>query len=68
MNIVEHAWDKLDKCLHSRNPLLCNLDELWDALVEEWGNLDLSYVRKLYNSMPHRVAALVDAKGYYTKY
>ena len=53
MNIIEHAWDELDRCLRSRNPLPRNLDELWDALVEEWGNLDLSYVRKLYNSMPH---------------
>ena len=35
MNIIEHAWDKVDRCLCARTPLPRNLDELWDALVEE---------------------------------
>ena len=45
MNIIEHAWDEVDKCLHARTPLSRNLDELWDVLVEEWAKLDISYVR-----------------------
>jgi transposase len=68
MNIIEHAWDEVDRHLRARNPLPRNLDELWDALVEEWGKLDISYVRRLYESMPHRVKALAAAKGRYTKY
>ena len=68
MNIIEHAWDEVDRCLRARTPLPRNLDELWDALVEEWAKLDISYVRNLYKSMPHRVAALLEAQGQYTKY
>lgn len=68
MNIIEHAWDEEDRCLRARTPLPRNLDELWDVLVEEWAKLDISYVRNLYESMPRRVAALLEAQGQYTKY
>ena len=68
MNIIEHAWDEVDRCLHARTPLPRNLDELWDALVEEWEKLDILYVQNLYKSMPRCVAALLEAQGQYTKY
>ncbi|KAH7904550.1 hypothetical protein BJ138DRAFT_1018994 [Hygrophoropsis aurantiaca] len=42
--------------------------ELWEALVEEWGNIEMDFVRKLYESMPRRVEALLEAKGSHTKY
>ena len=68
MNIIEHAWQHLDQKLRARKPLPTNLDELWVALQEEWGRMDIGYVRMLYESMLRRVAALKDAKGGYTKY
>lgn len=68
MNIIGHAWDQLDIQLRSRPLLPKNLDKLWDALVEEWGNLDLEKVRDLYRSCPRRVAALDKSKGWHTKY
>ena len=68
MNIIEHAWDKVDRCLCARTPLPRNLNELWDVLVEKWVKLDISYVQNLYKSMPCRVAALLVAQGQYTKY
>jgi hypothetical protein len=38
------------------------------ALQEEWANLDLAYVHKLYNSIPSRILALHKSKGHYTRY
>jgi DDE superfamily endonuclease len=68
MNIIEHFWDELDRCLCARTPLPHNLDKLWDALVEEWVKLDISYVQNLYESMLRCVAALLKGQGQYTKY
>jgi hypothetical protein len=68
MNIIENCWDYLEHMVRARNPLPRNLEELWVALQEEWGRLDVQKIRKLYESMPRRVAALDAAKGSYTKY
>ena len=68
VNIIEPVWGHLDKQVHKSNPLPRNLDELWDALKEEWDNLDTEYITNLYHSIPHRLQAVRDAKGSYTKY
>ena len=68
MNVIEHVWDHLDKLIRKWDPLPKNLDELWEALREEWENLDIAYIQNLYSSWPRRVAALVKAEGKYTKY
>ena len=68
MNIIEHAWDLVDRCLHAWSTLPSNLEELWIALKEEWEKLDLGSIMNLYSSMPRRVEALKCAKGSYTKY
>ena len=68
MNIIEHAWEYLERRVHSRTPLPRNLGELWEALVEEWGNIEDDYITKLYESMPDRVQALLEAKGAHTRY
>ena len=68
MNIIEHAWDLVDRRLHARSTLPSNLEELWIALKEEWEKLDLESIMNLYSSMPCRVEALKCAKGSYTKY
>lgn len=68
MNLIEHAWDVLDRQLRARPTLPSNLDELWEILQEEWQKLDMSLVRRLYHSMPHHTAVLWKANGSYTKY
>ncbi|KAI0245576.1 hypothetical protein BJV78DRAFT_1137559, partial [Lactifluus subvellereus] len=64
----EHVWDQLDASIHARCPLPHNSREMWSALQEEWANFSMEALHKLYESMPHRVAALVEAKGSHTKY
>lgn len=68
MNIIEHAWDALERRVRERPNLPRNLEELWVALSEEWVNLGLGVVGVLYESMPRRIVALKDAKGGHTKY
>ena len=67
-NIIEHVWNYIDQRVHSRTVLPPNLDELWDALREEWENMDMEFIVGLYESLPRRTAALVEAEGGYTKY
>lgn len=68
MNIIEHAWNLLDRRIRARTPLPQNLDQLWLMLKEEWERLDLDTIKELYRSMPNRLQALDDARGSYTKY
>ena len=68
MNIIEHVWDHLEHHVRTQTKLPSNVTELWDALVEEWHNIEDDYIVSLYKSMPRRVQALLDAKGGHTKY
>ena len=42
--------------------------ELGERVEEEWGATPASVCRDLVESMPRRVAAVIRAKGGYTKY
>ena len=68
MNIIENLWDHLDRMVRSRDPLPRNLDELWEALKEEWANIDQGYIDSLYASLPNRVRELLKANGGETHY
>lgn len=68
INIIEHVWDRLDRQVRSRNPLPQTEDQLWAALLEEWAKLDVEFIQKLYESLPRRVQAVVNAKGGNTRY
>jgi len=37
-----------------------------EVLPEIWENIQEAYFEKLWKSMPNRVAAVLDAKGWYT--
>jgi len=67
-NIIEPVWDYLDRRIRARLVQPTNLDQLWEALQEEWAKIDIHYIRKLYESIPRRVNALLRAKGSWTKY
>ena len=68
INIIKHVWDQIDHLVRSRDPLPCNRDELWEVLQEEWENFPQEALDKLYESMPHRIAAVIAARGGNTKY
>lgn len=68
MNIIEHVWDELDRRVRRRGHLPTSKDNLWEILEEEWDCLPVSYIQKLYASMPERVEVLRQAKGNHTRY
>ena len=68
VSIIEHVWEEIDRAIRRRERRPTTLDQLWQAIQEEWAKLDVNYIRTLYDSMPRRVAALKKAKGGYIKY
>jgi transposase len=68
LNPIEHVWDHLERAVRQRRPHPRNMRELATVLEEEWVNLDRSYLEKLVESMPRRVQAVLESKGYPTRY
>lgn len=67
-NPIEHAWDILGRRVRQRNPAPRNVEELKQALVEEWNNLPQPMIDGLILSMGNRIQALLRARGGNTRY
>jgi len=68
MNPIEHVWDYIGQKVNTRDPPLQNLNDLRIALQQEWLSIPQDYLNKLVDSLPRRVVALLEAKGYHTRY
>lgn len=68
LNIIEQVWDQLDRLVRAREALPRNRNELWDALQEEWLNISQDSIDRLFESMPRRVQAVIEARGGNTRY
>jgi len=68
LNPIEHVWDYLEKAVHNRKLHPKNIEELSIYLNGEWEKLDRNFLQNLVNSMPRRVAAVINSKGNPTKY
>jgi len=76
LNPIEHIWTYMKRQLHKRFPHLKNMpggpaavkEALADALQEIWKGIPESLLESLYSSMPRRIAAVIKAEGWYTKY
>ena len=66
LNPIENLWSILDQKMKKRTPN--NADELFACIEEAWCNLDQDLLQRLAESMPNRCQAVLDAKGYATKY
>jgi transposase len=66
LNPIENLWQELDVMCRDRK---CNTKEdLFNVLQEAWNRIPLDYLNALVESMPRRLNAVIDAKGYATKY
>jgi len=68
LNPIEHLWDHLKRRLGEYERPSVGMMELWDRVEKEWGKIEAGVCQNLIESMPRRVAAVVKAKGGYTKY
>ena len=68
LNPIEHLWNILKRKIQQRRPLPQNLDQLKDAIYEEWRSMDPSLLKKLVASMRCRILSVIRSKGFQTKY
>ena len=76
LNPIEHIWAYMKRQLNKKYPNLLSMpggpevvkEALADALLEIWNGIPESLLESLYTSMPRRVAAVIKAEGWYTRY
>ena len=74
LNPIENLWAILKAKVFERHPYLgpgkgaADLEQLIDAIKESWDVIEDEVLEELINSMPRRIAAIIDAEGWYTKY
>lgn len=66
LNPIEHLWDEIGRRLRtesisSKSALKLKITKIWDEIAA-------SVTTKLVESMPRRLQAVIDAKGYSTRY
>lgn len=66
INPIEHLWDYLDRQIRKHE--ISSKEDLKNALIEEWNKIPPHVTSNLVNSMPKRIAAIINSKGYPTKY
>ena len=64
---IENLCADLKKRLEEGNPEIPK-SQLWKVVDEEWERTPKEYCKKLFASMPERLAAVIKAKGGYTRY
>lgn len=68
LNPIEPVWHELKTLIARRPHPPTSVEELKQAVFEEWDALDISDINKHICTMPDRVRAIMDARGGNTKY
>ena len=61
VNIAENCWELSEDALMGRK--LSSFQAYQPSMREAWRNIPIDTIRKLFKSMPLRVAKLIAAKG-----
>ena len=67
LNPIENLWRILKHKLH-QDGTINTAEKLWNQFEKEWENISGDICKKLIDSMPKRLAAVIKAKGGPTKY
>ena len=68
LNPIEHAWDMLQSDVAVRPVQPRSLEELQQALIQEWTNLDQNRLARLIQSMRRCCLAVINARGGHNRY
>ena len=68
MNLIEHAWDMLQKAISARPIQPKTVPQLRTALQEEWARIPQQQLGRLISSMRRRCQTVIDARGHHTRY
>uniref|UniRef100_A0A8R1DTD2 Uncharacterized protein n=1 Tax=Caenorhabditis japonica TaxID=281687 RepID=A0A8R1DTD2_CAEJA len=63
---AKHFWEELERRV--RGVRASNVNPKFDLLEAAWKEIPMSVIHKLLDSMPRRCQAVIDAKGYATRY
>jgi len=66
LNPIENLWNEVEKLIKPRNS--SNLNNLWELIVEAWESIPVERCQRLVGSMPKRCKAVIQNKGFPTKY
>lgn len=66
LNPIENLWAIMARAVEARPAE--TVEELQDVIADEWDKVDKAILQKLADSMPRRCAAVIEAKGWHTKY
>ena len=66
LNIIEHIWAEIKQKLQEK--LATSLQNLWTRVEEEFYAITDEKIRKLFESFPNRVSAVLKSKGFPTRY
>ena len=64
----EHAWDMLQTAVSSHPVQPASVQELREALLEEWDQIPQYKIRRLISSMRRRCQSVFEARGHHTRY
>ena len=68
LNPIEHLWDMLSRRVRRRPHPPENVQNLTNALVQEWQAIPQNDIRRIIRSMPRRCQECVNARGGHTSY
>jgi transposase len=68
LNPIEHLWEHLKRQLNKYETEPSGIFELWERVEAEWNQIPVQVCLDLIESIPRRVAAVLAARGGYTKY
>jgi transposase len=68
LNPIEHLWHRLKRQLAAYEIEPTSIDDLWERVEAEWEKIPPQVCIDLIESMPRCIAAVLKAKGGYTKY
>ena len=68
LNPIEHLWARLKRRLNQYESAPIGILELSERIEECWASIKPEECRRLYESMPRRIQAVLAAKGKWTKY
>ena len=60
--------DNLDRRVRSRQPAPQTLQELQQVLEQEWGRIPQDRIRRLIESTPRRIRAVLQVNGEHNRY
>lgn len=66
LNPIEHLWKEIKNRLEGVH--CSNKEELKKNIMLEWRKIPSTFTKKLVDSMPRRLQAVIDANGGHTKY